>query len=284
MPHIPFPKADARAARGRTGHRRPCSFRPRKRVLQRGAAGTQARDDRAGGAAPAEDARAPRVRRQGGRAVRRAHRDVVRSFRAATGLPRSSRVTPKFVRMLRRAQYGGAGDRRWLGIRVQGGRQGTRRAGAAEGPDGPWLHGSDRRRVRTLDPCERALLQRAAGLQIDGVVCQGGAHAEEGGAHGSRGRRRLADAGDADGHPGAHDGAGARPARVEPDRGCGFDSRHDRRRRARHAPPGATRRSSRSSRRATRSAQALPLRRRSHAGPTRATTAPARSARCTARA
>ena len=43
--------------------------------------------------------------------------NVVRSFRAATGLPRSSRVTPKFLRLLRRAQYGGRGDRRWLGIR-----------------------------------------------------------------------------------------------------------------------------------------------------------------------
>ena len=30
---------------------------------------------------------------------------------------RSSCVTPKFVRMLKRAQYGGPGDRRWLGIR-----------------------------------------------------------------------------------------------------------------------------------------------------------------------
>jgi peptidoglycan hydrolase-like protein with peptidoglycan-binding domain len=97
--------------------------------------------------------------------------NVVRSFRAATGLPRSSRVTPKFVRMLKRAQYGGAGDRRWLGIRkLRVGAKGRDvrvlqkdltalgYTAATDGEFGPRTRVS----VRSFE--------RAAGLQIDGVV------------------------------------------------------------------------------------------------------------------
>ena len=96
---------------------------------------------------------------------------VVRSFRAETGLPRSSRVTPKFLRMLKRAQKGGPGDRRWLGIRRLA--VGTRGrdvtvlqrdltklgyTAASDGEFGP----KTRLSVR--------LFERSAGLQIDGVV------------------------------------------------------------------------------------------------------------------
>ena len=42
---------------------------------------------------------------------------MVRTLRADAGLDRSARVTQRFLRVLRRAQYGGPGDRRWLGIR-----------------------------------------------------------------------------------------------------------------------------------------------------------------------
>ena len=97
--------------------------------------------------------------------------NAVRSFRAAAGLPRSSRVTTKFVRMLKRAQYGGPGDRRWLGIRkLRVGAKGRdvkvlqkdlTKLGypaATDGEFGPQTRVS----VRSFE--------RSAGLQIDGVI------------------------------------------------------------------------------------------------------------------
>ena len=42
---------------------------------------------------------------------------MVRTLRADAGLDRSARVTKRFLRVLKRAQCGGPGDRRWLGIR-----------------------------------------------------------------------------------------------------------------------------------------------------------------------
>jgi peptidoglycan hydrolase-like protein with peptidoglycan-binding domain len=97
--------------------------------------------------------------------------NVVRSFRAATGLPRSARVTPKFVRMLKRAQYGGPGDRRWLGIR--------RLAVGAKGRDVKVLQKdlSKLGYVAATDgefgPQTRVSVrsfERSAGLHVDGVV------------------------------------------------------------------------------------------------------------------
>ena len=96
--------------------------------------------------------------------------NVIRSFRVATARPRSARVTPKFVRMLKRAQYGGRGDRLARHPPSHRGRQGSRRQGAAEdlsklgyvaatdGEFGPQTRIS----VRSFE--------RSAGLQIDGVV------------------------------------------------------------------------------------------------------------------
>jgi peptidoglycan hydrolase-like protein with peptidoglycan-binding domain len=96
---------------------------------------------------------------------------IVRSFRVATGLPRSSRVTAKFLRKLKRAQNGGPGDRRWLGIRrLKVGAKGhdvivlqkdLTRLGykaASDGEFGPKTRVSVR------------LFERSAGLQVDGVV------------------------------------------------------------------------------------------------------------------
>ena len=96
---------------------------------------------------------------------------VVRAFRSEVGLARSSRVTARFVRMLHRAQNGGPGDLRWLGIRRLA--VGTRgrdvrllqkdltRLGytaATDGQFGP----QTRLSVRSFE--------RAAGLKIDGVM------------------------------------------------------------------------------------------------------------------
>jgi peptidoglycan hydrolase-like protein with peptidoglycan-binding domain len=97
--------------------------------------------------------------------------NVVRSFRAAAGLPRSARVTPKFLRMLKRAQYGGRGDRRWLGIR--------RLTLGAKGRDVKVLQkdltalGYVAASDGELGPQTRASIrsfERAAGLRIDGVM------------------------------------------------------------------------------------------------------------------
>jgi peptidoglycan hydrolase-like protein with peptidoglycan-binding domain len=97
--------------------------------------------------------------------------NVVRSFRVATGLPRSARVTSKFLRMVKRAQYGGRGDRRWLGIRrltlgakgrdvkvLQKDLSALGYVAAADGQFGPQTRASIRR------------FERSAGLRIDGVM------------------------------------------------------------------------------------------------------------------
>ena len=98
---------------------------------------------------------------------------MVRTLRADTGLDRSSRVTRRFLRVLRRAQYGGPGDRRWLGIRrLRVGVQGKDvrvlqndltqlgYPAATDGAFGP----ATRKSVR--------LFERAAGLRVDGVLTQ----------------------------------------------------------------------------------------------------------------
>ena len=96
---------------------------------------------------------------------------VVRTFRAQVGLPRSNRVTPKFLRMLKRAQYGGPGDRRWLGIR--------RLAVGAKGRDVKTLQkdltqlGYPAATDGEFGPQTRVSVrafERSSGLQIDGVV------------------------------------------------------------------------------------------------------------------
>ena len=97
--------------------------------------------------------------------------NVVRSFRAAAGLPRSARVTPKFLRMLTRAQHGGPGDRRWLGIRrltlgargrdvmvLQKDLSALGYVAATDGQFGPQTRAS----IRSFE--------RSAGLTIDGIV------------------------------------------------------------------------------------------------------------------
>jgi peptidoglycan hydrolase-like protein with peptidoglycan-binding domain len=96
---------------------------------------------------------------------------VVRSFRAEAGLARSSRITPKFLRMLKRAQNGGPGDRRWLGIRrLTVGAKGRdvivlqkdlTKLGYAAASDGEF---GPRTRVSVR------LFERSAGLKVDGVV------------------------------------------------------------------------------------------------------------------
>jgi peptidoglycan hydrolase-like protein with peptidoglycan-binding domain len=96
---------------------------------------------------------------------------MVRTLRADAGLDRSARVTQRFLRVLRRAQYGGAGDRRWLGIR--------RLRVGAQGKDVRLLQneltklGYPALRDGQFGPATRnsvRLFERAAGLRIDGVL------------------------------------------------------------------------------------------------------------------
>jgi peptidoglycan hydrolase-like protein with peptidoglycan-binding domain len=96
---------------------------------------------------------------------------MVRTLRADAGLDRSARVTQRFLRVLGRAQRGGPGDRRWLGIRrlrlgalgkdvrlLQNALTKLGYPAATDGQFGP----ATRMSVR--------LFERAAGLREDGVV------------------------------------------------------------------------------------------------------------------
>jgi peptidoglycan hydrolase-like protein with peptidoglycan-binding domain len=98
---------------------------------------------------------------------------MVRTFRADTGMDRSARVTKRFLTVLKRAQYGGPGDRRWLGIRrLRVGAKGKdvrmlqntlTQLGYPAATDGQFGPGT-RTSVR--------LFERAAGLRVDGVLSQ----------------------------------------------------------------------------------------------------------------
>jgi peptidoglycan hydrolase-like protein with peptidoglycan-binding domain len=96
---------------------------------------------------------------------------MVRTLRADAGLDRSARVTKRFLRVLRRAQRGGPGDRRWLGIR--------RLRLGAQGKDVRLLQdaltqlGYPAATDGAFGPATRTsvlLFERAAGLRADGVL------------------------------------------------------------------------------------------------------------------
>jgi peptidoglycan hydrolase-like protein with peptidoglycan-binding domain len=98
---------------------------------------------------------------------------MVRTLRADAGLDRSARVTRRFLRVLKRAQYGGPGDRRWLGIR--------RLHVGAQGKDVRMLQqeltklGYPALTDGQFGPATRhsvRLFERAAGLRVDGVLTQ----------------------------------------------------------------------------------------------------------------
>ena len=204
---------------------------------------------------------------------------MVRTLRADAGLDRSARVTKRFLNVLKRAQRGGPGDRRWLGIR--------RLRVGAQGKDVRMLQNAltqarvprgDGRRIRPGHAHERAPVRaRCRPARRRRADAARGPHAQARGPLGRHRRRGFA-AHDADGHDGeAHDRR-ARPRTSRPGR-----SRRRRLLPRRSAPTGSRShrparppRSRRSSSPATpsrtiRTASAAATR----TGRTRATTAPA---------
>ena len=98
---------------------------------------------------------------------------MVRTLRADAGLDRSARVTKRFLNTLKRAQRGGPGDRRWLGIR--------RLRVGAQGKDVRMLQnaltqlGYPAATDGAFGPATRTsvrMFERAAGLRVDGVLTQ----------------------------------------------------------------------------------------------------------------
>jgi peptidoglycan hydrolase-like protein with peptidoglycan-binding domain len=96
---------------------------------------------------------------------------MVRTLRADAGLDRSARVTKRFLKTLRRAQRGGPGDRRWLGIR--------RLHVGARGKDVRMLQnaltqlGYPAVTDGEFGPATRSsvrLFERAAGFRVNGVL------------------------------------------------------------------------------------------------------------------
>ena len=157
---------------------------------------------------------------------------MVRTLRADAGLDRSARVTKRFLNVLKRAQRGGPGDRRWLGIR--------RLRVGAQGKD-----------VRAL---QNALTKLGYPAATDGAVRPGDAHER---AHvrarGRPARRRRPHAA-----RGAHAQAAspARARRPARSRCARTQTATRRRRRRRHdAPQRRTSRPARSPRRRPRRAR-----------------------------
>jgi peptidoglycan hydrolase-like protein with peptidoglycan-binding domain len=96
---------------------------------------------------------------------------MVRTLRADAGLDRSARVTKRFLNVLKRAQRGGPGDRRWLGIR--------RLRVGAQGKDVRMLQdaltqlGYPAATDGAFGPATRTsvrMFERAAGLRVDGIL------------------------------------------------------------------------------------------------------------------
>jgi peptidoglycan hydrolase-like protein with peptidoglycan-binding domain len=99
---------------------------------------------------------------------------MVRTFRADVGLDRSARVGTRFLRILRRAQRGGPGDRRWLGIRRL--RLGARGRDVRILQDQLTQLGYPAANDGLFGPETRLSLlmfERAAGLRVDGALSQG---------------------------------------------------------------------------------------------------------------
>ena len=98
---------------------------------------------------------------------------MVRTLRADAGLDRSARVTKRFLNVLKRAQRGGPGDRRWLGIRRL--RVGTQGKDVRALQDALTRLGYPAVTDGAFGPATRTsvrMFERAAGLRIDGVLTQ----------------------------------------------------------------------------------------------------------------
>ena len=144
---------------------------------------------------------------------------MVRTLRADAGLDRSSRVTKRFLNVLRRAQRGGPGDRRWLGIRdLRVGAQGKDvrllqnaltnlgYPAVTDGEFGPATRSSVR------------LFERAAGFRVNGVLTPREVRVLKKAARSRRhGRRRVAE----DGQAGQDAGVNGGPSGTPPDQPTG---------------------------------------------------------------